>query len=419
MTKTMLSASFVALAVTIFLGFGTFAFGKTDAGQGQAGRYIIVLNDSETDVEGVSENLARLHGLAPTHLYINALKGFAATVPAGRLHALRRDPRVAFVSVDAEVQAFAKPTGNVSQPLQAIPTGVRRIGAISTGNQGQGVAVAVIDTGISLKHPDLAANIVAGKNCLVGKKAAEDDNGHGTHVAGTIAALDNQIGVVGVAPQAKLVAVKVLDSNGSGTWSSIICGIDWVTANAAAYNIKVANLSLGGAGSSDGACGSLNNDALHRAICRARDAGLTFVVAAGNSASDAAYSVPAAYDDAVITVSALADADGLPGGSGSATSYGSDDSFATFSNFGQVVDIGAPGVAILSTWKDGGYDTLNGTSMAAPHAAGAAALYLSSHPGAGWTAVRDSLRQSGESLGSGHLDPSGLHPEPVLLRGAW
>lgn len=294
---------------------------------------------------------------------------------------------------------------------------MNRIDAESKANTGAGIEVAVVDTGIQLDHPDLKGNILGGRNCTSASAAAYgDQNGHGTHVAGTIAALNNSIGVVGVAPSAKLWAIRVLDKNGSGSWSTVICGLDVVTANAPKNggNIRVANLSLGGGGSSDNNCGNSNNDALHKAICRARDAGVTVVVAAGNSGINAANSVPAAYDDAVITVSALVDTNGIPGGGGSSTTHGADDTFASFSNFGSPVDIGAPGVLINSTWIGSSYKAISGTSMASPHVAGAAALYLAANPGASWTAVRDALMSTGESLGSGHTDPSGKHPEKVL-----
>ena len=238
--------------------------------------------------------------------------------------------------------------------------------------------------------------------------------------AGTIAALDNNQGVVGVAPRAKLWSVRVLDNNGNGSWSSVICGIDFVTSEAPANGgpITLANMSLGGAGTSDNNCGNTNNDALHQALCRSRDAGVTYVVAAGNDGADASLSVPAAYDDAVITVSALADSDGAAGGLGAATSYGVDDTFASFSNYGSVVDLAAPGVNIYSTYKGGAYATMSGTSMATPHVTGAAALYLAAHPGATWTQVRDGLKALAEPLGSGHTDPSGLHPEAVVQTNA-
>jgi subtilisin family serine protease len=214
-------------------------------------------------------------------------------------------------------------------------------------------------------------------------------------VAGTSAAVNNTEGVVGIAPEAKLWAVRVLDNRGSGSWSSVICGIDFVTSKAPANGgpITVANMSLGGTGSDDGNCGLTNNDALHQAICRSVAAGVTYVVAAGNETDNAAKHVPAAYDE-VITVSALSDSDGKSGGTGGAPSCRTsekDDYFASFSNFGADVDIAAPGVCVLSTWKGGGYNTISGTSMASPHVAGVAALYIATHPGATPAQVRDAL----------------------------
>lgn len=380
------------------------------------GRFIVVFADSVDDPTSATDDLARKNGLAPDHVYSHALKGFSTTIPSAALENIKRDPRVAFVSEDREVEAFGKPTNDVAiQPSQSVPTGVSRINAAaSSSNNGAGITVAVIDTGIDLSHPDLAGAVLANKNCLNTRKSGQDDNGHGTHVAGTVAARNNGIGVLGVAPQANLVAVKVLNAAGSGSWSSVICGIDWATANVAKYNIKVANMSLGGGGTSDNNCGQTNNDALHKAICKSRDAGIVYVVAAGNDGADASAMVPAAYNDAVITVSALADSDGASGGFGPATSYGADDTFATFSNYGAVVDLGAPGVAILSTWPGGQYNTLSGTSMATPHVSGAAALYLQTHASSTWLTVRNALQAGGETLGNGHTDPSGLHPEVVL-----
>ncbi len=413
--KSRIVLGAVSLAALVIAASGVAASARSSISPDVIpGQYIIVLKDSAADSASVGEAMAAEHGLGIQSVYSHVLHGFAATVPASQLQALEHDPRVAYVSADAVVNAFGKPGSPAPQPAQSVPTGIQRVQARASALTGAGIGVAVIDTGIDLHHPDLAGNIVANTSCITGKKTGDDDNGHGTHVAGTIAALDNTVGVVGVAPQAKLVAVKVLNTQGSGSWSSIICGLDWVAAHASTYNIEVANMSLGGSGSSDNNCGITNGDALHQAICRTRDAGVTIVVAAGNSAADASTSVPSAYDDAVITVSALADSDGASGGAGASTSYGTDDTFASFSNFGSVVDIGAPGVNILSTWKGGGYNTISGTSMATPHVAGAAALYLQAHPGSTWTQVRDALAGTGESLGAGHTDPSGLHSEAVV-----
>jgi subtilisin family serine protease len=409
-----------ATFLTLALVFGVFGPRPTEAKNNKknpdaiSGEYIVFLKDG-VDADLVTDDMSKKYALELKHQYKDVLKGFSATLSDEKVKALENDSRVDFVSVDVAVYASAKPGQVVAESTQIIPTGVRRTGALANLNKGTGVGVAIIDTGIDLYHPDLSANISKiNKTCVSGTRTANDDNGHGTHVAGTIAAADNTFGVVGVAPKAKLFAVKVLNKNGSGTWSSVICGIDWVTANAAVNGIKVVNMSLGGGGLSDNNCGNTNNDALHKAICKSVAKGIIYVVAAGNDNRNAASSVPAAYDDAVITVSALADSDGLAGGAGAVTSYGVDDTFATFSNFGPAVDIGAPGVSILSTWKGGGYATISGTSMATPYVAGAAALYIASHPGALWTVVRDALKVTGEPLNAGHTDPSGLHSESVL-----
>ncbi len=374
--------------------------------------YIVVLKDS-VDTDTAINQMSAKHHFNAENRFKNAFKGYSAQLDSDQLKQVKADGRVKFVSEDklVSIDTLRAP---ITQQAQVLPTGVNRVDAENLVNKGDSVGVAIIDTGIQLNHPDLAANIIANKSCVRRTSSANDDNGHGTHVAGTIAALDNTDGVVGAAPQVKLIAVKVLDRSGSGSWSNVICGLDWVAANAARYNIKVVNMSLGGSGSSDNNCGQTNFDALHAAICRVRDAGVTIAVAAGNSNANASTFVPAAYDDSVITVSALADSDGAAGGLGPITSYGADDTFATFSNWGSVVDIAAPGVSIYSTYKGSTYATLSGTSMATPHVAAAAALYINSHPGSAWSAVRNGLISAGEALNFGHTDPSGKHPEPVL-----
>jgi len=399
------------------------------------GRYIVVLKGTVSNTGAVATDQAQKYGAQVTHVYNSALKGYAATIPANRLEALRADPRVRLVSPDGQAEA---------QGGQTLVTGVSRIKALDKTNKGTGVNVAVIDTGIDVKHPDLAANIAGGYNCSSGgTRNYSDGNGHGTHVAGIIAALGNG-GVVGVAPDAKLWAVRVLNDQGSGLFSDVICGIDFVDSKSPAKGgpIKVANMSLGGWGADDGNCGNTNGDVLHQAICRAVADDVTFVVAAGNAGVDLSQPttfVPGAYDE-VISASALADVNGAPCGGGGTTSYGADDTFASFSNYATSASdlnhlVGAPGVNIYSTYKGGSYATLSGTSMASPHVAGSAALYVASHPDASPAAVRDALKAVGEppnvsfngdcssSTSSGkkqggqhgsHSDPSGKHPEVVI-----
>jgi subtilisin len=343
-------------------------------------RYIVVLKPNTGDlkraVDAVTSGSA---DVTITQVYEHAIDGFAAVIPDDQLDEVRRDPRVQAVVPDEEVQAFE----------QTLPTGINRIDAdqnatakIDSRDDKVDVDVAVLDTGIG-PHPDL--NVVGGISCADGEPSYADERGHGTHVAGTIGALDNGVGVVGVAPGARLWSVKVLHRDGRGLTSEIICGLDWVAANS--DKIEVANMSLGLTGA-DSTCPG--NDPLHNAVCRVVDAGVTMVVAAGNSRSDAATFRPATFEE-VIAVSALADSDGLPDGKGAATMRGPDDSLADFSNFGPDVDLAAPGVDILSTALGGGYAYGYGTSMAAPHAAGAAALFLANHPGSSPAEVKRHL----------------------------
>jgi len=365
-------------------------------------RYIVVLQ-AGANPSGV----ANRHGVAAEHVYSAALNGFAGAVPAGRLRALLRDPQVAWVEQDQVVTAFDKPVPPSPQPPQTVPTGVLRVNAdmnttakINGSDERVDVDIAIIDTGIQLNHPDL--NVVANVSFVFvrGKKTGDDDHGHGTHVAGIAAALDNGIGVVGVAPGARLWAVKVLNSNGSGTLSDVIAGVDYVTAHAA--EIEVANMSLGGG----------NSEALKSAIANSAAAGVVYAVAAGNGNADAANTSPA-NSDHVLCVSAIVDTDGQCGGLGGSTAYGDDDTRASFSNFGSVVDIAAPGVNILSTYKGSTYaGGWSGTSMASPHVAGAVALYLATNhlkptDAAGAAAVRDAIIAAGVDQAAGCVDPLG------------
>ena len=395
------------MCVLAMVALVTTSLSVASADTGGAQRYIVVLESSSNAADTARDHEQR-HGARVSHLYRHALRGYAAVIPDARLEAVKNDARVAYVVEDRDVSIAA----------QTLPTGIDRIdGELSSTRSGDGtgsvsVDVAIIDTGIDVDHPDL--NVVGGRNCSTGR-SFNDGNGHGTHVAGTVAARDDTTGVVGVAPGARLYAVRVLNNAGSGSFSSIICGVDWVTGNAS--TIEVANMSLGGSGSDPAGAGCSAGDALHDAICESVSAGVTYAVAAGNSSDDAANHVPAAYDE-VMTVSALADFDGEPGGLGSPTCRSDeDDTFANFSNFGADIDLIAPGVCILSTWKGGGYNTISGTSMASPHVAGAAALYKSNNPGASPAQVKTALQGAGNTNWNNVDDPDGVKEVLVNVDG--
>jgi subtilisin family serine protease len=350
------------------------------------------------DVKASVEALERRLGFRATHIYSAALRGFAASLSAEQIADLQSDPSVAYVESDAVVTIDAQAPGrgqwsaDVSgdgvapgyEPVdsimaaQVLPWGIRRIGAdrgyaVAGDGAGavQGVTVYVIDTGVAA-HPDLMrvkhVSFIKGKN--------DDCNGHGTHVAGTIAAIDNSAGVVGVAPGAPIVGVKVLDCSGSGTISGVIKGVDWVTANAGSP--AVANMSLGGSAS----------QALDDAVRRSTAAGIVYAVAAGNSGGDACLVSPAragaGVSSGVMTVAAIDREDKEP----------------SFSNYGQCVDVWAPGVGVYSTYGARDYSTLSGTSMASPHVAGAAVLYLNGHPGASSAEVEEAILAASNQPGT-------------------
>lgn len=347
------------------------------------------------------------------HVYTHAVRGFSVQLPPGLAkQAIEAEPGVFLAESDVQVHAVA----------QTLPTGVNRIDADlnSTANidgvdERVDADIAIIDTGIDIDHPDL--NVVGGRHfySLWGLLSFEDnlyddDNGHGSHCAGIAAAKDNGIGVVGVAPGARLWSVKVLDSTGSGYLSDVIAGLDWVTAHAS--TIEIANMSLAATASS-----SIFRTAVQNTVA----AGVVCVVAAGNDAKDV-YGfdgvfgtsddvIPAAYPEAA-TISAMVDLNGQPGGGGGSSGYGIDDSFASFSNDshsvvagnpvnspGKAIDLLMPGVNIYSCDMNGGYAVHSGTSMASPHAAGLVALYIASHGRAtsatGVYAIRQALIDTG------------------------
>ena len=368
------------------------------------------------------------------HIYMYAIVGFSVfltadeiavmeflydggSLPGVRSFALARDIGIPVLERESLI-----PTRALHGHEQVIPTGIMRIGAQPAGNMGN-VDVAVIDTGVDSRHPDL--NVVGGIDCI-GKTTngyTQDGVGHGTHVAGTIAARDNGLGVVGVAPGARIWSVRVLDNMGYGTWGSVLCGIDWVTKMA--DTIEVANMSLGGNGFVT-ACGE--NDPMHNAICFASKR-VIFVVAAGNDTDEVSGYSPANYKEAV-TVSAFTDFDGQPGGIGLApenrcAAMSVDDELASFSNYGKGVDIAAPGVCILSTLPgepdatgayQPGYGYASGTSMATPHVAGALARFLSENPDQRQYAW-EQVRIWSESHGSVERGDHDRFPEPLLYVG--
>jgi subtilisin family serine protease len=323
----------------------------TQAPPDRADPWIVVLKDG-SDPGQVADEGARSLGADVGHVYRSALHGYAARIPARRLAQLRADPRVAYVEPDA----------TVSVTSQTLPWGVDRINAdVSSTLAGNGsgavgtVTTYVIDTGIDYWHTDLS---VGAHGNFTGDGQNYDCNGHGTHVAGTLGAKDNAQAVVGAAPGVALVGLKVLDCAGNGSISTIIAAVDWITA--AASKPAVANMSMGGTAS----------QALDDAVRRSVASGVLYVVAAGNNGDNACNYSPsragAGADNGIVTVAATDASNREP----------------SWSNYGSCVDLWAPGVNIVSTYNNGGTATMSGTSMASPHVAGAAALYLSRNPGA-------------------------------------
>ena len=283
---------------------------------------------------------------------------------------------VKYVETDAVAHATVKPVP--AQPQQVLPWGIDRINAdvsrsITTGDP---VKVAIVDTGIDVKHLDLAENIKGGMSAVLYTRKYTDDNGHGTHVAGITAALDNSIGVVGVGPGIDLYSVKVLDRNGSGYISDIIEGLGWCQT----ADMDVVNMSLGT---------SSYIQSFRDAVSALYASGTVIVAAAGNDGIGSAVNYPAAFAE-VIAVSATTQSDAL----------------AYFTCTGPQIELAAPGYQIYSTYRGGGYATLSGTSMASPHVAGVAALVIASDADGVWSPadVRARLRATAEDLGAGGWD---------------
>jgi len=386
-----------------------------DAAADPTDRWIVVLK-SGSDAVATADRQGKQRGFKSDRTYRNLLRGYSARLDRAQVTGLSHDPSVAMIVADERIEVEA----------QTVPTGVSRInGRMSSVAQINGLDervdadVAIVDTGIA-RVPDL--NVVGGYSCSnTSPTAWQDGNGHGTHVAGTVGAIDNGVGVVGVAPGVRLWAVKILDDSGAGLLSWYVCGLDWIAAQRDPGNpsrplIEVANMSVAKWGSDDVNCGLINRDVLHQAICRLVASGVTVVAAAGNDHASASSRVPAAYNE-VITVSALADTDGKPGGLGghrcySWGTYDVDDTFADFSNYGSDVDLIAPGKCIWST-VPGGYQYMSGTSMAAPHVTGSVALLKRDRPYLTPSEVREALRYLGSTSWKTSTDRDSVH-EPLL-----
>ncbi len=306
-------------------------------------RYIVVMEEGATG-EGFSKavtDLTSQYGVTPEVSFKHSISGFAARLSAGRAAELAANPRVKYVEPDYKVQLVTTPYVNTTVGGQTTPWGVKRVGG---SRDGSGKVAWIVDTGIDFEHADLNVDRTRSRNFVPDGRTADDGNGHGTHVAGIVGARNNGRDVIGVAANATLVAVRVLDNNGSGYYSSMIAGMDYIAANAKAGD--VVNMSLGGPAS----------NGLDDAVRRVANKGIKVVIAAGNSAVNAVNTSPARVNlSNVYTVSATDQWD----------------KFASFSNYGNPpVDIAAPGVYILSTRNGGGTVYMSGTSMAAPHVAG-------------------------------------------------
>ena len=393
------------------LAIGTMMLGLTENSYAKVipNAYIVQVADS-ADINDVRGRLAKFTGGKIGHTYRHAIRGFSIHVPPG-IAKSQMFARYGVIAVEPELE--------VELCSQTIPTSVDRIdidlynvAKIDGIDERVDVDIAIIDTGIDTDHPDL--NVVGGRRFLPGSPTDyDDDNGHGSEVAGVLAALDNGIGVVGAAPGARLWALKCFDQNRAGT-GDILAAIDWVVANAS--TIEILNMSWSG----------IHQAPLHRtAIQSCVNAGVVCFAAAGNSNIDV-YGVDGifntgdevwpAYFPEVAAISAMADSDGLPGGVGGYTGITgyvyADDSFAYFSNYsnsvvgsnpvdspGKAIDLMMPAVDIYSTFMNGGYSYDSGTSLASPLAAGLAALYIAENGratnAAGVYAIRQALIDSG------------------------
>jgi len=353
--------------------------------------YLVRLDSEPAEVVTTVNNIADVFEVEPIHIFEQATQGFQVDLPIGVADEIASWDEVQYVVID-NPDSYAPPPDWEDPELGdgEVPEGVERIGGAVTSVDFSGIGVAVIDTGVDLDHPDL--NVV-GSYDAVGESGGSDNGGddgpgHGTHGAGPSGGGADGDGVAGVAPGIDIYAVRVLDDNGSGTYGNIIAGLDWVLTQ---QDVRVVNMSLGGAG--DPASNTMLKDSIQAVL----DAGIVVCIAAGNDATDTAGFIPAGYDVGIV-VSAY-------------DAYGGDNGFAYFSNYGDAVDIAAPGMTITSTYPDGDYAALSGTSMATPHVAGAAAAYIAMYPELSPDEVLADMLATAED---GFTGQGGNNPEPLL-----